>query len=226
MEEKKNTPYIIFENDDFLVINKPARLVVHPYDYSSCETLLDFLREHLPGTFDIDNKKTLGDGRTINLGGLVHKLDKDTSGVMVIAKNTKTYNALREAFTSHQVQKTYLAHVEGTIQEDEIHIDAPLGRNKKDYKQVVNPKNPRGELREAITDLRVVRRDEETTLVELCPKTGRTHQLRAHCAYIGHPIVGDKAYGAKVYGRIQLHAYRLSFTLFGERYTFETEEMF
>lgn len=219
---------IIFENTDFLVINKPSGLVVHPYDHSTEETLLDFLHEHSPECFNISNEKKLMDGRTISLGGLVHKLDRDTSGVMVIAKNQKTFDELKKQFVEHITKKTYIALVDGVIENKSFRIDGPLGRNKKEYKQSVNPTNPRpGELREAITDVNVISRSTTTTLIELSPLTGRTHQLRAHTAHIGHPIVGDKAYGSITDSpRILLHAKSLAFTLCNENYSFEVESPF
>lgn len=214
---------IIFENTDFLIINKPSGIVVHPYDHSIEDTLLDFLREHSPECFSISNEKKLMDGRTISLGGLVHKLDRDTSGVMVIAKNQQTFDELKKQFIEHATKKTYIALVEGVIKNESFRIDAPLGRNKKEYKQSVNPTNPRpGDLREAITDVHVVAHTTNTSIVELSPLTGRTHQLRAHLAYIGHPIVGDKAYGSTVNSsRILLHAKSLSFILDGTPYSFD-----
>lgn len=219
-----HTLSIIFENEDFIVINKPSGLVVHPFDHSTEETLLDFLRTHAPETFSIKNDRLLMDGRTIALGGLVHKLDRDTSGVLVIAKNEKTFDSLKKQFTEHTIEKKYVALVEGVVQENSFTIDGPLGRNKKEYKQSVNPTNPRGELRAAITDVHVLTRNQTTTLVELAPKTGRTHQLRAHMAHIGHPIVGDISYGSTVESaRIMLHAHKLSFTINNEEYTFESE---
>ena len=222
---------IIFENNDILIIHKPTAIVVHPFDYSTEETVVDFLLERYPKMFTITNEKKLQDSRIIELGGIVHKLDRDTSGVMVIAKNQKAFDELKTQFRNHIPKKTYLALVEGIIDlrqsresgdSDTFTIDAPLGRNKKDYKQQVNPTNPRGELRDAVTDVRVITRNNNSTLVELTPKTGRTHQLRAHMAYIGHPIVGDKAYGSTQESeRIMLHAQQLTFSLFGEHYTFE-----
>ena len=215
---------VIFEDDTVLVINKPSGLVVHPFDYSTEETLLDFLITHAPDIFSIDNPITLQDKRIINLGGIVHKLDRDTSGVMVIAKNKKTFDELQAQFRNHTTKKTYLALVEGIVIEVEFIIDAPLGRNKKDYKQQVNPENPRGELRNAVTGVKVVTRSENTTLVELAPKTGRTHQLRAHMSHIGHPIVGDYAYGSTHDSpRIMLHARTLMFDVNGEKYFFATD---
>ena len=218
---------IIFENENILVINKPSKLVVHPFDNSTEETLLDFLKQHIPTSFMIKNEKKLLDGRTIVLGGIVHKLDRDTSGVMVIAKNEETFLELQKQFREHATKKTYSAIVEGIIEKETFTIDGPLGRNKKDYKQSVNPTNPRGELRDAVTEVKVLAKNDRATLVELSPLTGRTHQLRAHMSHIGHPILGDKAYGSIVASsRIMLHAQTLSFTLQGEDYTFETESPF
>lgn len=217
---------VLFQDTNILVINKPSGLVVHPFDYSTEETLLDFLMAHVPDSFGIDNPVTLQDKRTINLGGIVHKLDRDTSGVMVVAKNQTTFSELKTQFRNHTTKKTYIALVEGCMKEGTFTIDAPLGRNKKDYKQQVNPENPRGELRDAVTDVKVITRNENeiTTLVELTPKTGRTHQLRAHMSHIGHPIVGDKAYGGTQDSpRIMLHAKTLMFDVGGEKYFFGTE---
>jgi 23S rRNA pseudouridine1911/1915/1917 synthase len=192
-------------------------------------TLLDFLLQHSPDIFSIHNTVTLQDNRVISIGGIVHKLDRDTSGVLVIAKNEKTFDELKEQFRNHTIKKVYVALVEGIVTEDSFTINAPLGRNKKEYKQVANPSNPRGELREAVTDVKVLERGQSTTLVELLPKTGRTHQLRAHMTYIGHPIVGDKAYGSTVDApRIMLHAKELSFSLQGKTLAFiaDTPESF
>ncbi len=215
---------IIHEDENFLIINKPSGLVVHPFDYSTEETLVDFLMGHVPDIFSIDNPVILQDKRIINLGGIVHKLDRDTSGVMVITKNQKTFDELKAQFRNHTTKKTYIALVEGIVKEDAFIIDAPLGRNKKDYKQQVNPTNPRGELRDAVTEVKVLTRHDDTTLVELTPKTGRTHQLRAHMSYIGHPIVGDKAYGSTHDApRIMLHAKTFMFEVDGENYFFAVD---
>lgn len=205
---------VIFEDNDILVINKPSGIVVHPFDFSEEETLLDFLLTTAPESFKIQNTITLQDGRTINLGGIVHKLDRDTSGVMVIAKNEQIFTDLKQQFRDHTADKIYNAVVQGIVEKTIFTIDAPLGRNKKDYKQTVNPSNPRGELRDAVTEVKVLTRNQTTTLIELTPKTGRTHQLRAHMSYIGHPIVGDKAYGSTIDSpRIMLHARSLTVQL-------------
>lgn len=214
---------IIFENNDIVVINKPCGLVVHPFDNSDEATLIDYLKETHPALFDIpDNIFTLQDGTVINLGGIVHKLDRSTSGVMILAKHKEIFMALKEQFLDHTIKKVYLALVEGTISSDMLRIDAPLGRNKKSYKQVAFPQNPRGELRDAVTDLTVVMRSTAMTLVKLEPITGRTHQLRAHMTHIGHPIAGDKAYGStSAMPRIMLHAQSITCILANKELTFE-----
>lgn len=213
---------VIFEDGDMLVIDKPSGLVVHPFDFSDEETVLDFLHEKYPDMFSIINSITLQDKRIIPLGGVVHKLDRETSGVMVVAKNQVTFDELKSKFTNQEIEKTYIALVEGVVEKDTFRIDAPLGRSKKDYKQSTAPENPRGELREAITDVEVLKRNTDTTLVQLTPRTGRTHQLRAHMASLGHPIVGDFAYGSKVQSeRIMLHAASLGCTVHGKKKTFD-----
>lgn len=215
---------IIFENENFLVMYKPSGVVVHPFDQSTEVTLLDFLQANYPAMMHINNERTLLDGRTIMLGGIVHKLDRDTSGVLVVAKNEDTFLQLKKQFTEHTIEKIYIARVEGNVELNSFRIDAPLGRNKKEYKQRVNPINPRGELRSAITDVDVISRREGDTLLMLTPKTGRTHQLRAHLSYIEHPIIGDIAYGSTVDSpRIMLHAKKISFTVNGEDYSFEVD---
>jgi 23S rRNA pseudouridine1911/1915/1917 synthase len=222
--DEKNTPKIIFEDDNIIVLNKPSSLVVHPYDFSNEQTMVDFLRKHFPPMFGIDNKIELQDKRVITLGGIVHKLDRGTSGIMVVAKNQLVFDELKEQFTNHEIKKEYVAVVEGIVEKEKFTIDAPLGRDKKDYRQSTDPKNPRGPLRDAITDVEVIKKRKDTTLIKLFPRTGRTHQLRAHMASIEHPIVGDKVYGSKIESpRIMLHAEKISFTLRGKEYSFSAE---
>lgn len=215
---------VIFEDKNILVINKPSGIVMHPFDNSTEETLVDFLVVNYPDMFVIENEINLQDGRIIKLGGIVHKLDRETSGVIVVAKTKEIFDELKEQFINHTIKKTYIAVVEGNVKENYFVINAPLGRNKKDYKQQVNPTNPRGELREAITDVEVIKRNVNTTLVKLIPKTGRTHQLRAHMTHIGHPIVGDIVYGSKIQSdRIMLHALNLKFKICEKDFEFEVE---
>lgn len=226
-----NLPSIIHEDSNILVINKPTGLVVHPFDYSTEKTLLDFLKSHSPEIFSIDNSVILQDRRVIKLGGIVHKLDRDTTGIMVIAKKQDVFNELHQQFINNTVVKTYLALVEGTVTDDSILIEVPLGRSKKNYKQKANPSKPRGELRPAVTEVKVIARNVHellsSTFVELTPRTEKAHQLRAHMSHIGHPIVGDKVYGSKRTSlRIMIHAKALTFSVRGKLVSFSTNDDF
>lgn len=217
---------VIFEDSNILVINKPSGLVVHPFDFGDEYTLLNFLHEKYAEMFEIKNEIILQDKRVVPLGGIVHKLDRETSGVMVIAKNKRTFDELQKQFLEHITTKEYIALVEGMVEEKHFVIDTPLGREKKSYKQTTIKEKMRGVGNQAITEVTVLEADKNknTTRVQLLPKTGRTHQLRAHMASIGHPIIGDIAYGSTIPSpRIMLHAKRLSFNLNGQDYNFETK---
>jgi 23S rRNA pseudouridine1911/1915/1917 synthase len=212
---------VIFEDSDLIVLDKPSGIVVHPFDFSSEETVLDVLKEQYPDIFLMPNHITLQDKREINLGGIVHRLDRDTSGVLLVARNPETFEDLKQQFQSQTIEKKYIGLLEGVLEKDDFRIDAPLGRNKKDYKQTTNPANLRGTLREAVTDVKVIAKNTDSTLAELYPRTGRTHQLRAHTSSIGHPIVGDIAYGSrKESERIMLHCSSITCRLRGEKRTF------
>jgi 23S rRNA pseudouridine1911/1915/1917 synthase len=222
---------ILHEDTSILVLNKPAGIVVHPFDFSSEKTILDFLKKISPKIFSVKNTLTLADRRKINLGGIVHKLDRDTTGIMVIAKNETAFNELKEQFSNDTVTKTYLALVEGKVEKDSFVVDAPLGRSKKNHKQRANPSNPRGEVRHAVTEVKVIARNrqegQDSTFVELTPRTARAQQLRAHMSHIGHPIVGDTKYGSTfISDRIMIHAKSLTFNLYGASVTFATNDDF
>lgn len=215
---------VIFEDENILVINKPAGLVVHPFDNSTEETLLDILKETNPECFLFNNLLTLQDGRVINLGGIVHKLDRETSGVMIIAKSHEVFEDLQKQFLNHTTQKEYVALVEGGVDQNTFVIDAPLSRIKKSFKRTTDMSIARGKQVSAITRGEVISRNESTTCVRLSPVTGRTHQLRAHMAHIGHPIVGDTVYGTKgTNSPLMLHAHKLTLTVKGKEKTYKAE---
>ena len=174
---------IVYEDDDLMVINKPKGLVVHPGAGNKSGTLANGLKFHS------DNLSTVnGDFRP----GIVHRLDKDTAGLLVVAKNDFTHVKLQEQLVDHTLSRKYYALVLGVISEDNGLIIAPIGRDKQNrQKMAVDLRNGK----EAETTFRVLKRFSNSTLVECVLKTGRTHQIRVHMTYIGHPVIGDPLYG-------------------------------
>lgn len=175
---------IIYEDDDIIVVNKPQGMVVHPAPGNLSGTLVNALLYHCTNLSGIN-----GELRP----GIVHRLDKDTSGVMVVAKNDKAHLELSNQIKNRTILKKYLAIVEGVIKSDEGAVEAPIGRDHIERKKMAVVKDGRY----ALTLYRVLERYKNNSLVEAVIKTGRTHQIRVHMAYIGHPIVGDDVYGYK-----------------------------
>ncbi|MGC8746052.1 MAG: RluA family pseudouridine synthase [Candidatus Saccharicenans sp.] len=195
---------IIYEDEHIIIINKPAGLVVHPGAGISRGTLVHGLLFHFPGISQVGSSMR---------PGIVHRLDKETSGLLVVAKTELAYHSLREQFEDRLVKKTYLALVYGRFKDKRGIIDLPIGRHiHQREKFSVRTKKPRT----AITNFEVLQEFPETTFLALKPITGRTHQLRVHLSAIGHPIVGDSRYGGpkrlgpKKYPRLFLHAWKLS----------------
>ena len=191
---------IVYEDDDVIVVNKPQGMVVHPAPGHPDHTLVNALLYHSPlstinGTFR---------------PGIVHRIDKDTSGLLMVAKNDLAHQSLAEQLRNKTNKREYLALVYGQIKEDEGTIDAPLGRNPQDRKKQAVVKGGR----HAVTHFKVIKRYDNFTLVKCILETGRTHQIRVHMKYIGHPLVGDPLYGPrKVIGKDGqfLHAALLGF---------------
>lgn len=224
------SPEIIYENEDFLIINKPAGLVVHSDGKTKEETLCDWLLENYPEIENVGEPMQIDD-EIIKRPGIVHRLDRETSGVMVVVKNQEAFEYFKNAFKNREVNKTYNAFVFGFVKEDFGKVDAPIGRSKSDFRKWSAQRGARGQMREALTEYKVLARFEDSgekySFVELNPKTGRTHQIRVHMKYLNHPIVGDELYGGKVYKglgfkRTALHARNLRFKdMNGEEYDFE-----
>jgi 23S rRNA pseudouridine1911/1915/1917 synthase len=199
---------IIYEDNNFLVINKPAGLLVQPTKFQKKETLIDLLLKNYPEIKNVGQKER---------PGIVHRLDKDVSGLMVIAKNQKAFNHLIQQFKENKIKKEYIALVFGSLQKEKGLIDLPIGRTKKGklvaikYKKKIKFEKP------ALTEYEVIKKYQEFTLLKVKPLTGRTHQIRLHLKSINHPIVGDKKYSFKNLkskvnlDRIFLHANYLGF---------------
>ncbi len=206
---------ILYEDADLAVVVKPCGMVVHPAAGNEDGTLVNALLHHLDSLGGIG-----GELRP----GIVHRLDKDTSGLLLVAKNDVSQLALSEQLSARTMEKHYRALVEGNLREDAGRIEAPIARSKKDRKKMAVDE----EGREAITEWTVLARGNGVTLLDVHILTGRTHQIRVHMRHIGHPVCGDPIYGspkgAKV-PRLMLHAYSLTFThpRTGERLTFTAD---
>ena len=201
---------IVFENDELMVINKPAGMVVHPAAGHANGTLVNAVLGHDPDLEGIGGEER---------PGIVHRLDKDTSGLILIAKNERAHRWLQDQFRLRKVEKTYLALVEGKPPTPAGRVETYIGRDPKHRKRMAIVSENKG--REAISEYRTLESFKGNTLLEFHPLTGRTHQIRLHCAFLKCPIVGDVVYGRKSHSveldRHFLHAHRLKIVLPGEK---------
>jgi len=191
---------VVYEDDDLAVINKQPGLVVHPAPGNREHTLVNALLGRFASLSDINK----------NRPGIIHRLDKETSGLLVIAKNNAGHLKLAKQFAEHSIERKYIAIVSGVVEFDEDVIEAPIGRHplKRKNMSVSFAENTRY----AKTLYRTLKRSKNFTLLELRPFTGRTHQLRVHLAFLGHPILGDAKYGKNnIFPRMALHAQELGF---------------
>jgi 23S rRNA pseudouridine1911/1915/1917 synthase len=181
---------ILFEDGHVLVVNKPRGMVVHPGAGRTSGTLVNALLAHC---------RTLADGSGPHRPGIVHRLDRHTSGLMVIAKSEAAYQDLSCQVRSREVDRRYRAIAWGSIPQDRLLVNVPVGRHMRDRTRVAAVPQPDAgrSARSALTHLRVLERLDSTTLVEASLKTGRTHQIRVHLAHVGHPVVGDPVYGRR-----------------------------
>jgi len=224
----QNKIEVIFENEDFLIINKPSGLLVHPVVKADPQepALTDWLLANYP------QLETVGDEPQLR-PGIVHRLDKETSGVLVVAKNQKTFEELKNLFQTRQIEKTYLALVIGQPAQNHGIIDLPIAKASKSTKRTSHVK-PNQKSSAAITVWSVKKvystPEQILSLLKVKPRTGRTHQIRVHLAAINHPVVGDYLYGGKAtqqyrsaLKRTFLHAHSLKFKLGQTNFYFEAE---
>jgi 23S rRNA pseudouridine1911/1915/1917 synthase len=199
----------LYEDSNILAIEKPSGILVHPDEHSEAQTILDLFVKKYPKV------------------AVVHRLDRETSGVMLLAKNPKAHEFLKKQFQDRTIKKTYHTIVSGWVKNDRGVINKPIGRSPVDFRRHSAGRGARGEMREAITEYKVVKRLElpvsskfpsnKFTYLEIKPKTGRTHQIRVHMKYLNHPVVGDELYNPdgpspKGFKRMALHAVSIEFT--------------
>jgi 23S rRNA pseudouridine1911/1915/1917 synthase len=213
---------ILYEDDNLVALNKPSGLVVHPDGRTKELSLVDWLKDKYPQTENVGEPLKIGTGETMKRWGILHRLDRDTSGLILVAKNQQTYVFVKEQFINRDVEKFYHLIVYGDVRYDEGIINLPIGRNKSDFRRRATGKAIRGEAREAITHYKTLARKDKLSFVEANPRTGRTHQLRVHFADTGHSIVGDKVYGVFKKSqisidRLALHAYSIEFDLLDKK---------
>ncbi len=210
------TPEIVYEDKDILAINKPSGLVVHSDGKTKEANLVDWLLLKYPEIEKVGEHGRNSEGEEFLRSGLVHRLDRETSGVMLVAKTQKAFEFLKKQFQDREVKKTYHAIVVGEVKNDSGVIDRPIGRSGSDFRKWSAQRGARGEMREAVTEYKVLSRKDGHTLVEVFPKTGRTHQIRVHFKAINYPLIGDPLYAPKYkddlgLGRLGLHSYTVSF---------------
>jgi len=215
-----NEPKIIYEDNNFLVVYKPAGLIVHKTKNNNEYNLVDWLIKKYPEI------KNVGDEPVLR-PGIVHRLDKDTSGIMLVARNQNSFNYFKNLFQKHLIKKTYLALVWGKPKEDKGIINKPIGLKSGTTKRSVYSFKMQ---KQAITEYKVLKsfKDEKGnlfSLLEIFPKTGRTHQIRVHFKSIGCPVCGDKLYGRRNDGfkRLMLHALSLEFSINNSKIKIESE---
>lgn len=208
---------VLYEDKNILALDKPVGLLVHSDGRSEDETLVHWLNENYPELAEVGEEQILQNGAKIKRPGIVHRLDKDTSGVILIARNKEAFEFLKKQFQDRKVKKIYHAVVWGNFSAEKMEgtIEKPIGRSASDFRKWSAEYGAKGEKREAVTEYKVLGQNNELAYIEVRPKTGRTHQIRVHLKSISHPVMGDKLYGANpkqkevnqtTQSRLMLHA--------------------
>jgi 23S rRNA pseudouridine1911/1915/1917 synthase len=215
---------VVFENENVLAINKPLGLLVHGDGRRQNVTLVDWISKNYPDIVGVGEDIFINEKTTIARPGIVHRLDKDTTGIMLIAKNQDTFYSLKEQFKNRSIKKNYRAFVYGAVKFDKKTILAEIGRSKTDFRKWTTNRGVRGEVRLAETQYNLLEKNEDFSYLDIFPKTGRTHQIRVHLKHDNYPIIADHLYAGKKYDRElpaednlffttqALHAYSIEFT--------------
>lgn len=214
---------ILYEDSNILAIDKPSGISVHPDGRTKEKTVTDWVIKNYPKMKNVGESMYIEEkGKKVELKrpGVVHRLDRDTSGVLILAKNQKAYEFLKKSFQDRVMKKTYLAIIDGFMRDDRGVINKAIGRNPRDFRQYSANRGARGEMREATTQYRVLKRftsaHKKFTYLEVHPRTGRTHQIRVHMKFLSHPVSCDPLYNAEAKGplglkRLALHAKSIEF---------------
>ena len=207
---------ILYEDDDIVAINKPAGLVVHSDGKTVESSVADWVLQKYPEARVVGEPARTPSGQMVPRPGIVHRLDRETSGVMLVAKTQKGFDTLKKQFQAHEIKKEYHAFLHGEIKDDKGVINRPIGRSSSDFRKWSAQRGARGEMREAVTEYETVSRRAGYSFVKVFPKTGRTHQIRVHFKAVNYPLVADKLYAPNRenslgFARLALHSRRIDF---------------
>jgi 23S rRNA pseudouridine1911/1915/1917 synthase len=208
---------ILYEEDDFMILNKPSGIIIHPSEKRREGFFVTtWIIEKYPEIKKIGESIKFKSGEEILRPGIVHRLDKETSGVLVVAKTDRAFEYFKSLFKDRKIKKSYNAFVYGLVKKDKGIIDRPIGKSSKDFRLWSAQRGAKGKIREAVTNYQVLAKNNEVSFLEIYPLTGRTHQIRVHFKAINHPVVCDFLYAPKKesilgFKRIALHAVSVEF---------------
>lgn len=209
---------IIYEDDLLVAVNKPPGMLTHEDEKATGNTVADWALTHYPGMERVGETMTLPSGRVIERPGIVHRIDRETSGILLLCKTSESYAYFKKQFQQREVKKTYSTFVYGVLAEKKGTIDRPIGRKQKSFHVFSAEANVVGKTREARTEYAVLKERSDSSFLEVYPQTGRTHQIRVHLKAIGHPVVCDGLYAPRRecilgFARLALHARMLTVML-------------
>ena len=207
---------ILFEDADIIAINKPSGMLVHGDAYTNTDTVVEWFLSYSPKSKGVGDEMHTQKGDPIERSGVVHRLDKETSGVLLLAKTPEGHASLKEQFQNREIEKTYYAWVYGEMTEKKGVIDRPIGRSSQNFRLWSAQRGARGEMRDAITQYQELWTNGKHSFIKVSPKTGRTHQIRVHMKAVSHPVVCDALYAPNHscdlgIERCALHAHTISF---------------